>query len=120
MKKSWRKKKEEIAGFRQRIEEERRRQEEQDNEVDVLRERLRELEESNVNIRPVTLPPPSAPPLSVNQPQQEQLNVRLDKFDGKSSAVQWWPKFMAFINLQGLTEHSIPAVFLDRNRWDKV
>ena len=109
-------KEEEIAVLRQKIEKKRRRQEGQDGEVEVLRERLKEMEQSNVHIRPVTLPTPSSPAASVYQPQQERLNVRLDKFDGKSSAVQWWLKFMAFINLQGLTEHSIPAVFLDRSR----
>ena len=77
-----------IAAFRQRIEEERRRQEEQDGEEEVLREGLRELEQSNVHIRPVKLPPPSSPAASINQPQQKRLNVRLDKFDEKSSAVQ--------------------------------
>ena len=82
-------KEEEITVPRQRIEEERRRQEGQDGEVEVLRERLKEMEQSNVHIRPVTLPPPTSPAESVHQPQQERLNAGLDKFDGKSSAVQW-------------------------------
>ncbi|XP_062607551.1 uncharacterized protein LOC134269370 [Saccostrea cucullata] len=30
--------------------------------------------------------------------------VKLDKYDGKTSIIQWWLKFITFINLQRLTE----------------
>ena len=30
--------------------------------------------------------------------------VKLEKYDGKTSAIEWWLKFTTFINLQNLTE----------------
>lgn len=42
---------------------------------------------------------PSSPiPLSLS------LNVRVEKCECKTSAVLWWVKFMALLNMQGLTE----------------
>lgn len=61
--------------------------------------------------------PPPPPPMpqqtlhrSVPAPAESQTrqlsNIKLEKFDGKTSAVQWWMKFMAFISLQKLSEQT--------------
>ena len=63
------------------------------------------------------LPPPPPPPMpqhtlqrSVTAPAESHIrqlsNIKLEKFDGKTSAVQWWMKFMAFISLQKLSEQT--------------
>lgn len=96
----------EIAAFRERIGVERRRQVDKDDELEALREQLRHMERQRdrqeVSVHPVSVPQlPHSNPI----PQTaDKLNVRFEKFDGKTSAVQWWVKFMALVNLQGLTE----------------
>lgn len=100
----------EIAALRERIGEERRRQVDKDDELEALREQLRHMERQRdrqeASVHPVSvLQLPHSNPI----PQTaDRLNVRLENFDenfdGKTSAVQWWVKFMALVNLQGLTE----------------
>lgn len=113
-------KEEEIIALRARIEQERTRQVDQEDEMQGLRERIRNMEreqqvQQDVHVQPLTTPPP----MSYNTPPSnspDRLSVRLEKFDGKTSAVQWWVKFMALVNLQGLTEQKailyLPFFFL--------
>lgn len=75
------------------------------------RQRLQQQQQQQREFLP---PPPPPPPMpqqtlhrSVPAPAERQLsNIKLEKFDGKTSAVQWWMKFMAFISLQKLSEQT--------------
>lgn len=45
-------------------------------------------------------------PVPAESHTRQLSNSKLDKFVGKTSAVQWWMKFMAFISLQNLSEQT--------------
>lgn len=62
-------------------------------------------------------PPPPLPPMpqqtlqrSVPVPAESHTrqlsNIKLEKFVGKTSAAQWWMKFIAFISLQNLSKQT--------------
>lgn len=86
----------EISALQERTGEERRRQVDKDDELEALREQLRHMERQrdrqDASVHPVSVPQlPHSNPI----PQTaDRLNVRLEKFDGKTSAVQWWVKYI--------------------------
>lgn len=81
------------------------------------RQQRQRLQQQQRQQREFLPPPPPPPPMpqqtlhtSVPAPAESQTrqlsNIKLEKFDGKTSAVQWWMKFMAFISLQKLSEQT--------------
>lgn len=82
----------EIAALRERIGEKRRRKVDKDDELEALREKLRHMERQQdrqeVSVHPVSVP--QIPPSNSIPKTADRLNVRLETFDGKTSAVHWW------------------------------
>ncbi|XP_062574148.1 uncharacterized protein LOC134235987 [Saccostrea cucullata] len=93
----------------QRLQDRRNRElDDKDEEIEALRRQLRDVS-ARPQQTPITLDPPSSLNRFGSYPNNAQGSssfpkVRLEKFNGKVSVVQWWYKFITFINLQKLTE----------------
>lgn len=109
---------EEIAALRERIGEERRRHVDKDDELEAMREKLshmeRQRDRQEVSVHPDCVP--QLPPSNFIPQTADRLNVRLEKFNGKTSTVVGQihgPSESPLID--GTTSSTLPTILSDRS-----